>query len=43
MANENGIDTFAKLPINPDNAALVDSGQAEKLDTSLVDTILDKI
>lgn len=43
VANENGIDTFAKLPINPDNAALVDSGQAEKLDTSLVDTILDKI
>ena len=25
VANENGIDTFAKLPINPDNAALVDS------------------
>lgn len=43
VADENGIDTFAKLPINPDNAALVDSGEAEKLDTSLVDTILDKI
>ena len=39
IASEYGIDTVAKLPINPETAAKIDAGQAEQLDVSQLDEI----
>lgn len=42
-AKANGIDTVAKLPINPEVAAKVDAGCAEELEVSDLAVIADKI
>lgn len=39
IASEYGIDTVAKMPINPETAAKIDAGQAEQLDVSQLDEI----
>lgn len=43
VAAEYGINTIAKLPIDPKAAAMVDAGEAEKLDTSALDGIFDTL
>lgn len=43
VAAEYGIDTVAKLPINPEAARMVDAGEAEKLDTIGLDDIFKAI
>ena len=43
VANEFGIDTFAKLPIDPSFARLCDSGNIESFNQNYLDKIVDKI
>jgi Mrp family chromosome partitioning ATPase len=42
-AKANGIDTVAKLPINPETANKVDAGKAEELDVSALSAFFDEI
>jgi Mrp family chromosome partitioning ATPase len=43
VAKEYGIDSFAKLPINPEFARLADNGAIELFDENYLDNILEKI
>lgn len=42
-AVDNGIDTIAKLPMNPETAAKVDAGKAEELDVEALNDIFNRI
>lgn len=42
-AVDNGIDTIAKLPIDPETAAKVDAGKAEELDVEALNDIFNRI
>ena len=42
-AADNGIDTIAKLPIDPETAAKVDAGKAEELDVEALNDIFNRI
>jgi Mrp family chromosome partitioning ATPase len=43
VASEYGIDTTAKIPIDPNFASLSDKGTIELLDSNYLDNIFDKI
>lgn len=42
-AADNGIDTIAKLPMDPETAAKVDAGKAEELDVEVLNDIFNRI
>ena len=42
-AADNGIDTIAKLPMDPETAAKVDAGKAEELDVEALNDIFNRI
>ena len=42
-AQKNGIDTVAKMPMDPETAAKIDAGKAEELDVEALSGIFDKI
>lgn len=42
-AADNGIDTIAKLPMDPETAAKVDAGKAEELDVEALNAIFNRI
>ena len=42
-AADNGIDTIAKLPMDPETAAKVDAGKAEELDVEALNDIFKRI
>ena len=43
IAADNGIDTIAKLPMDPETAAKVDAGKAEELDVEALNDIFNRI
>ena len=43
IAEENGIETIAKLPIDPETASKVDAGKAEELDVEALNEIFERI
>ncbi len=43
IAKENGIETIAKLPIDPETASKVDAGKAEELDVEALNEIFERI
>ena len=43
IAAEHGIKVLAKLPLDPAAASACDSGNAETLDTSALDSVIDEI
>jgi hypothetical protein len=43
VAADQGIDHFARVPIDPNIASLVDNGAIEQYDTSMLDGLVDTI